>query len=69
VNRFIWGAVCLNWARTVLRGAAFVRIAVYSPSLWLQGGQAFQEAKAHLFAKPGLAKAQGRLECETLSER
>jgi hypothetical protein len=29
-------------------------------------GEAFEEAKAHPFTKPGLAKVQGRLECETL---
>lgn len=31
-------------------------------------GQSSVEAKAHSFAKPSLAKAQERIECEKLSE-
>jgi hypothetical protein len=61
VKRFIWGAVCLNWARPVLRGPALVRVAGYSPSFLHEN-----TAKIHSFTKRGRAKAQERRELATL---
>lgn len=40
-----------------------LRLTKHSNSLWLE-----KNAKAHPFAKPGLARAQGRLECGTLCD-